>query len=95
MNYLHWEFSAGPNSVIEVTLDHQANVKLLDPINYQKYQKGQQYKYSGGLATTSPTHISPPRQDHWHLVVDLGGYAGRIRASARKLQEADLAAQRK
>ena len=83
MNYLHWHFSsAGPDDVIQVTLDKQANVKLLDSINYQHYRQGKQYKYHGGLATQSPIDLRPPRQGSWYLVVDLGGYAGRVRASA-------------
>lgn len=86
MNYLHWLFWAGPNDVIEVTLDKQANVKLLDGINYQHYQRGSQYRYHGGLATQSPVTLRPPHQTHWHLVVDLGGYAGTIRASARLIK---------
>jgi hypothetical protein len=32
--YLHHEVDAGPNDVIEVTLDHAANVQLIDPGNY-------------------------------------------------------------
>lgn len=85
MNYLHWEFDAGPKNIIEVTLDKQANVLLLDILNYQKYRNGQQYRYYGGLATVSPAKITPPHFGHWYLVVDLGGYPGTVRASARVL----------
>lgn len=85
MNYLHWEFDAGPDNIVEVTLDKQANVQLVDALNYQHYSAGRKYRYYGGFATTSPVRIRPPRQGHWHLVVDLGGYAGRVRASARVL----------
>ena len=85
MNYLHQEFDAGPNDVIEVTLDHAANVLLLDPINYSNYKNGHPYRYHGGYAKTSPLRLSPPRADHWHLVVDLGGNTGTVRASASLL----------
>lgn len=83
MNYLHWEFNAGPGNSIEVTLDSQANVLLMDGVNYHKYRTGQQFRYYGGLAERSPVRIPVPRQGHWHVVVDMGGYAGRVRAAAR------------
>jgi hypothetical protein len=83
MNYLHYEFDAGPNNVIEVTIDKQANVRIMDSINYQNYRVGQRYSYYGGLAKVSPVNMRPPYQGHWHLVIDLGGYAGTVRASMR------------
>lgn len=50
MNYLHYEFNIGPTNAVEVTLDKQANVRLLDDINYNKYRRGEQHTYYGGLA---------------------------------------------
>lgn len=85
MNYLHYEFDAGSSDVIEVTLDHPANVQLLDPANYQNYRDGRAYRYTGGYVRQSPYRISPPHQGRWHLVVDLGGAAGTVRASAHVL----------
>ena len=85
MNFLKYEFDAGPNEVIQVNLDRQANVRLLDSINFQKYRNGQQHIYYGGHATASPVRLRPPYQGHWYVVVDLGGYAGTVRASAEKL----------
>lgn len=81
MNYLHYEFDLGSSDVVEVSLDKQANVKLLDFSNFQKYKRKQRHTYYGGKATTSPAHVSPPHSGHWHLVIDLGGYAGRVNAS--------------
>jgi hypothetical protein len=80
MNYLNQEVDAGPDDVIEVTLDGQANVMLLDSVNYQKYQEGESFSYYGGLAKQSPIRLVPPNQGHWHVVVDLGGYAGTVKA---------------
>jgi Domain of unknown function (DUF1883) len=85
MNYLHQEFDIGPNDVIEVSLDHAANVLLLDAANFEHYRSGRPYRYRGGYAKESPFRISPPRSDHWHLVVDLGGGFGTVRASASVL----------
>lgn len=81
MNYLHYEFNIGPNNVTQVTLDKQANVRLLDSTNYQKYRIGQRYTYYGGLAKKSPVNLRVPYQGRWHLIIDLGGYAGTVRAS--------------
>jgi hypothetical protein len=86
MNYLHQEFEAGPDDVIEVTLDGQANVMLLDDINFDHYRKSESFRYHGGLAKVSPARLVPPYQGRWHVVVDLGGYAGTVRAGMRVLQ---------
>lgn len=88
MNYLHQDFDAGPKDVIEVTLDGQANVMLMDSPNYAAYKRGQNFKYYGGLATVSPFRLEPPHQAHWNLVIDLGGYAGHVKAGVRILQHA-------
>ncbi|MCI0335317.1 MAG: DUF1883 domain-containing protein [Planctomycetes bacterium] len=88
MNYLHQELDAGPSDVIEVTLDHAANVLLLDASNYGHYRSNRPYRYYGGHARSSPARITPPRQGRWHLVIDLGGYPGTVRASVRLLAAA-------
>lgn len=86
MNYLHYEFSLSSNDVVEVRLDKQANVRLLDGSNYQKYRSGQEYKFYGGLATKSPAHVNPPYSGHWHLVIDLEGFSGTVNASVNVIK---------
>ena len=71
----------GPDDVIEVTLDHAANVQLLDPGQYENYRNGRAFRYFGGYVKQSPFSIAPPHQAHWHLAIDLGGRAGTVRAS--------------
>jgi len=88
VNFLHYEFDLKHNDVVEVTLDRQANVRLLDDANYAHYRRGEQHHYYGGLGRVSPVQIPAPHAGHWHLVIDLGGYAGTVRASARLLQGA-------
>jgi hypothetical protein len=85
MNYLHWQFDAGAGDVIRVDLDRQANVMLLDGASFQRYRQASNFKYRGGLAKVSPTHLKVPSSGHWHVVVDLGGYSGQVRASAALL----------
>jgi hypothetical protein len=83
MEYLHKEIDAGPEDLIEVALDHPANVLLLDPANFDHYRQRQPYRYYGGYVTQGPFRIRPPFKGHWHLVVDLGGGAGAVKAAVR------------
>lgn len=86
MNYLHYDLQLGSNDSVEVTLDKQANVRLLDTANFSKYRSGQKHQYYGGQATKSPVQLRAPRAGHWHLVIDLGGYAGTVKASVRTIR---------
>lgn len=83
MNFLHSEFRGSSDKVAVVTLDHQANVMLLDATNFSAYRRGARFKYYGGWNTNSPVKLRPPRQGHWHVVIDLGGNAGTVRAAVR------------
>lgn len=85
MKYLHWEMSAGSDNIISVELSRAANVLLLDDSNYSSYRRGSSYRYHGGHAKQTPVRLVPPHSDHWHVVVDLGGYAGHVEASVSVL----------
>jgi hypothetical protein len=86
MNFLHYDLQLSSSDVVEVTLDKQANVRLMDDTNYSYYQRGAKHTYYGGLATKSPAHLRPPHSGHWHVVIDLGGYAGTVNASVRVIK---------
>jgi len=90
MNHLNYEFDASQDDVAEVTLDRAANVLLLDSAAYEDYFHGRTYRYAGGYATTSPVRLAVPRTGHWHVVVDLGGGAGQVRASVSVLSTAPV-----
>lgn len=83
MAYLHYSVTAGPNNLVQTTLDSWANVMLMDDINYSNYRRGARYQYYGGLAERSPYNIRPPHYGRWNLVIDRGGYTGTVRASVR------------
>lgn len=87
MNYLHYDLNFQPGEIVEVTLDKQANIKLLDDTNFANYMRGARHTFYGGLARQSPARLAPPRPGHWHLVIDLGGYAGSVQASVRTLRD--------
>ncbi|MEO1211113.1 MAG: DUF1883 domain-containing protein [Cyanobacteria bacterium J06638_20] len=80
MKHLHYTVNAGPSDCIRVELNKQANVKLMDSINYQRYRSGGRYSFQGGLAKSSPALFTPPSYKNWHVVIDLGGYAGSVQA---------------
>lgn len=79
-NYLHSDFNLEVGDTVVVTLDGQANVLLMDWSNYEAYRNGRSYRYHGGLAEKTPVRIEAPANGHWYLVVDLGGFAGTVRA---------------
>lgn len=83
MDYLHAENYLNAGDVAVVTLDRQANVLLLDNPNYSAYRRGDPYHYYGGLAKRSPCRVVAPHTGHWHVVIDLGGYGGSLRAGIR------------
>lgn len=84
MEYLHKEFDLAEGDAVEVTLaGNAANVLLLDPSNFENYREGKHYDSFGGYARTSPFRIQAPRPGRWHLVVNLGGGAGRVQASVQ------------
>lgn len=68
-------------STVVVTLKNQANVQLMTSTDYNDYKAGRRYRYHGGRVTRSPFRIAVPSTGHWVVVIDLGGYAGRISAS--------------
>jgi hypothetical protein len=91
MDFLHSELTLQSNDVVEVTLDHPANVQLLDTANFDRYRNGQTYRYYGGYATQSPFRVTAPSAGRWHLVVDLGGAAGTVRASLQVVSQPQVA----
>ncbi len=86
MNFLHNDLGLlDGGEVVEVTLDKAANVKLMDSSDFSAYRQGGRHRYFGGHATRSPFRVAVPSSGHWHLAVDLGGYAGSVRAGVRVL----------
>lgn len=88
--FLHTDAHLDAGDTVVVTLDRQANVILLDPINFDHYRRGQTFHYYGGRALRSPMRIRVPHTDHWHVVVDLGGAGGHIRHSVTFLRTGAL-----
>jgi len=88
MNFLHTDFDGDSQDLVMVTLDHQANVMLLDDHAFSAYRSGGSFEYTGGWATGSVIQLRPPSTGHWHVVVDLGAGPGSIRAGVRIIRDA-------
>jgi hypothetical protein len=92
--FLHEEFDLREDDTVEVVLHGGvcpvggANVRLLDDANYALYCRQEPFRYHGGYAKESPVYLSAPYYGHWHVVVDLGGYAGTVGAAAWVLEDA-------
>lgn len=69
MSYIHELFTGGRNAVITVELNKQANVYLLDQLNYSAFRRGARFKHFGGRQVQTVAQFSPPRHAHWHVVV--------------------------
>ncbi len=69
--------------VAEVSITSAANVRLLDSENLRKYRYGRRHEYIGGHYKEPAVFIRIPRAGHWYVVVDLGGYPGKVGSSAR------------
>lgn len=83
MNYLHYDVDVRSGEAVQVELDKQANVRLLDDVNYSNYRNGRRHDYYGGRAVKSPVMLQPPRPGKWHVVIDLGGNSGSVRAAVQ------------
>jgi hypothetical protein len=84
MNFVHSNLGhCSRGDVLEVTLTAGANVRLLDSSNFQRYRRGGDHRFYGGLATKSPTRITIPHSGQWHAVVDMQGLRGSTRAGFR------------
>ena len=86
MQFLRYDLQLAATDVVEVTLDKQANVRLLDAQNFSLFANRQAHRYHGDLAKQSPFRLRAPSAGSWHLVIDLGGNAGQVRASVRTLR---------
>ena len=61
------------NLSVEVQLKHAADVFLVDTANFQKYKRGQKFKYYGGHCTRTPVNITVSGSGRWYLIVRGGG----------------------
>ncbi len=84
MQFLNSEVNTRSGDIIQVHLDGtEANVLVMDESNFQSYRSGRQFHYHGGHYRQSPVNIPAPAEGRWHVVIDLGGYGGSVKAAVR------------
>jgi hypothetical protein len=84
MNHLVYDLKRQKKGAVAVvTLDKQANVRLMTMSNYRTFKAGRRAQMMGGLAKKSPARLGIPSDDHWVAVVDLGGLPGQVRAGVQ------------
>lgn len=69
---LGFQMTVGLNLVVEVTLNHAANVYLVNQQGCQDYLNGNKFSHYGGYTTESPYKIRIPSSNHWYVIVDNG-----------------------
>ena len=86
MQYQFYDLKNVPaGKIVEVQLGYAANVRVMDRTNYLKFKAGTRYKFMGGYVKQSPFRAEIPRTGHWYVVVDLGGYSGKVKSAVRVL----------
>jgi len=85
-DHLHAEARLEPGDTVHVRLDAPANVMLLDDASYDAFEKGERFAYLGGWVTQRGITLWPPREGHWHVVVDLGDEPGQVSASVQVMR---------
>lgn len=71
--------------IVEVTLGYAANVRIMDSSNYSSFKNGRRHQFIGGYVKQSPYKVTLPHSSRWYVVVDLGGYAGKVKSAVRVL----------
>ncbi len=67
-----FQMTTGPNMVAEVTVSQPAYVYLVNAQGYQSYLNGDDFKFYGGYASSSPYRVLIPSSNHWYVIVDNG-----------------------
>jgi hypothetical protein len=87
-DHLHKRLFLKDGDVVEVNCNSQANVLLMDDLNYANYRARRSYRYYGGFFTEFPARLVPPTSGYWNVVLNLGGRQGSIRHAIRVISNA-------
>ncbi|MBE7440303.1 MAG: DUF1883 domain-containing protein [Spirochaetales bacterium] len=87
MNFVHYNLGfLQQGRIVRIDIDRQANVLLLDALNFNHYRNRQRYRYHGGHARSSPIDLRVPASANWHVAIDTGGRTGQIRSAVSILE---------
>ena len=62
----------GPDREIEVSLGGEAWVKVMDRVNFNKYQAGEDHEFHGESEKVAQVTIRVPFLGRWFIIVDSG-----------------------
>ncbi|MDQ1186299.1 DUF1883 domain-containing protein [Agrobacterium larrymoorei] len=94
--YTHYDLKEiRSGTIIEVSLNAVANVRLMTAGNFQRFTELLDFKYVGGVARKSPVRMAIPESGHWHVIVDAEGHNGLAESSVKLLPANPAPAQRK
>ncbi|RPJ06158.1 MAG: DUF1883 domain-containing protein [Spirochaetaceae bacterium] len=83
MNYLHYKMKAETQHYIKVELNARATIKLLDTLNYFKYQSGKPYEATSEYQNMITIDMKVPFKSTWHVVIEHGDYRGILKANVK------------
>ena len=81
MTFLHWKIPGSSGDVARVQTDIPANIRLLDALNFEYYKKGSKFEGEGGWSDKLIVEFVLPYKGTFHVVVDLAGQAGTVKAT--------------
>lgn len=79
MDFIHSREYLHQGDVVVVDCSHQCNILLTDDNNFQKYKRGDSFRYFGGAYKMFPARITVPETGNWNVTIDLGGGQANIR----------------
>ncbi|HEQ71058.1 MAG TPA: DUF1883 domain-containing protein [Spirochaetia bacterium] len=83
MNYLHYQCKVSPENYIKVSLSSRADVKLMDTLNFYRYQSGKPYQTTNVYSNVTELEVKVPFKSVWHVIVEQSDFPGMIRANVK------------
>ena len=81
MTFLHWKIPGTTGDLIRIQMDTPAFVRMLDALNFEYYRRGSKYSGEGGWSDKLDVEFALPYKGTFHIVVDLGGQVGVVKAT--------------
>ena len=72
-----------PQRFIKVDLTARATIKLLDTLNYFKYQSGKPYETTSEYKNMITIDMKVPFKSTWHVVIEHGDFRGILKANVK------------
>jgi hypothetical protein len=80
MDFLHYKINGDQGDLVRVKISNPAYVRMMDPMNFNKYQIGNPYNSLGGFCEREIAEFEVPYKGNFHVTVDLNGAEGLVKA---------------